>query len=148
MGMTLLDRAKELAQTRDEAATDAAIKAKRARQDARCGPIMAELESLTGQTVRWGGGYASLDAMRQYGECVLCITPYERYEVRDMVRWRKGKNVVTKWSFTPVGERALQVSWENGLQEYAEEAAALEDVARKIGAMLCSPPWEDASMTA
>jgi hypothetical protein len=109
---------------------------------------MAELESLSGQTVRWAGGYAILDAMRQYGECILCIVPYERFEVRGMVRWRKGKNAVTKWSITPTGETGVQVAWENGLQDYAEEAAALEDVARKIGAMLCAPPWEDASMVA
>lgn len=144
--MSILDRAKAIAQERiaNQPAHDEAVKAKRARQDARAGTIYAELESLTGQTVKIGAGYAGIDVMRQYNEVVVCFVDYEPYNARDgSLRWRKGGHAKNKWSFTPVNERGVQVAWENGLQDYAELDAAIEDAARRVGAILCSPPWEE-----
>ena len=143
--MNILDKAKALAAEREqgEPEHDEAAKAKRAAQDARANALFAALAPLSGQTVRVGGVYMSVDVLRQYGEAVVCFSPYEPYTARDgSMRWRKTRNAANKWSFSPFAERGASVAWENGVLDYAEAEAAIDDAAKRMGAMLCKHPLE------
>lgn len=145
---SILDRVNEIA--KETAANGPVLSAeqseKKARQDARVSGIYEALVPLSGLCVRWGSGYATLDVLRQYGEAAVTFCVYERYEVavghKIEIRWRKTKHCATKWTFSPLAGRGVQAAFENGLLDYEEEAACMEDVARRIGPLVTTPPWE------
>lgn len=117
---------------------------KRAAIAARIPEVGAAIEPLGGQYVRYETGFASLDVARGYGEVILSFIPCEPFKAVDgSQRWRKGKYAKTKWTFTPEGERGCEVVWDNGLQHFVELDAVVDEVARRIGAILCRPPWEE-----
>lgn len=142
--MDVLSRAKEIRAERDLGdSVDDVVAAKRRARDERCGVILGALDSLSGHFVNIGGRYMDVEVQRNYGEVVVCFVPREPFTAVDgKTRWKKGKNAANKWCFTPEGERGVEVAWENGLQHYVELEAALEDAAKRIGAILCAPPWE------
>lgn len=122
---------------------DALTAEKRARIDKRLAEIGAAIEPLGGQYVQYHNGFASLEVHRGYEEVILSFIPCEAFKAVDgSPRWRKGKWATTKWSFTPEGERGCEVGWDNGLQHFVEMDAVVEEVAKRIGAILCQPPWE------
>lgn len=142
----VLAKAKEHKAAREGSVPEAdeATRKKRALIAQRIPEIGAALEPLGGHYVRYETGFASLDVARGYGEVIISFVPCESFKATDgSTRWRKGKFAKSIWTFTPEGERGVEVVWENGLQHYVEVEAALEDAAKKIGAIMCNPPWEE-----
>lgn len=144
--LDVLAKAKEHKAARDAGApsSDAVTAAKRAAIAARIPEIAGAIEPLGGHYVKYQNGFASLEVQRGYGEVILSFVPCEPFKAVDgKTRWRKGKFAKTLWTFTPEGERGCEVVWENGLQHFMEVDAVLEEVAKRIGAILCQPPWEE-----
>lgn len=142
----VLAKAKEHRAAREGAASasNAVTMAKRAAIDARIPEIANAIEPLGGHYVKYGTGFASLDVQRGYGEVVLSFVPCEPFKAVDgKLRWRKGKAAKATWVFTPEGERGCGVAWDNGVQHFMELDAVAEEVAKRIGAILCQPPWEE-----